>query len=749
MEFSMKNYFVAGALSVIGFMASAANYTERQCDGFVAVEQDHGPVLGYNPTSGCRLLTDDGKVFKDLDRDGTLSPYEDWRLPADVRAADLASRLSEVEIAGLMLYSGHQVVLGGPDITPDQMRFLTEDHLRHVLLTHVDNAETAARWSNKVQALVEGLDHGIPANNSSDPRHNSRSDAEFSAGGGGDISMWPGSLGFAATFDPSLIKRFGEIVADEYRAMGLSTALFPQVDVATEPRWYRYGYTLGDDPKLVTDLARAYVDGLQTSKGDKEIAGGWGYGSINAMLKHWPGVGASGEGGRDGHYPYGAFAVFPDNNFDVHTQAFTEGGMKLDGPTKSATAVMPDYTVAVGVEPEGVANGFSKYLLDEMLREKAGFDGVICTDWHITNDCPNLTAGNGRPYGVESLSIPERHYKCIMAGVDQFGGNNDKGPVLAAFEIMKQRHGNEFTDKRIRLSAYRLLMNIFRLGLFENPYLDIENTKKIVGNPDYMKEAYDAQLRSVVMLKNHNDVLPVKKGLKVYMPKHTIKGYMDFWYLGHPEEHIHGIPTKVASKFFELVEDPAQADIALVAIDSPFGTYGYDFGKLEEGDTGFRPISIQYSPYTATTAREVSLGGDTVYCANPNRSYRGKSATVVNSGDLDVVKETRKAMGNKPVIVVVNTTGPFVAEFEPYADAILLGFDIQRQALLEVMTGSFEPSGLLPFQMPADMLIVEEQAEDAPRDMRCYTDAEGNTYDFGYGLNWSGVIKDDRVRKYR
>ena len=104
--------------------------------------------------------------------------------------------------------------------------------------------------------------------------------------------MWPGSLGLAATFSPQLVKRFGEIASEEYRALGFSTALSPQVDIATDPRWYRCQGTLGEDPKLAADLARAYCDGFQTSLGKEEIANGWGFKSVNTMVKHWPGGGA-------------------------------------------------------------------------------------------------------------------------------------------------------------------------------------------------------------------------------------------------------------------------------------------------------------------------------------------------------------------------------------------------------------------------------------------------------------------------
>ena len=107
-------------------------------------------------------------------------------------------------------------------------------------------------------------------------------------------------------------------------------------------------------------------------------------------------------------------------------------------------------------------------------------------------------------------------------------------------------------------------------------------------------------------------------------------------------------------------------------------------------------------------------------------------------------------MGDKPVVAVVSTTKPFVpAEFEPSADAILLAFGVQRQAVLDIISGRREPSALLPMQLPADMKTVEQQREDVPRDMVCYMDSEGNTYDFAFGLDWKGVIRDARVEKYK
>jgi len=117
---------------------------------------------------------------------------------------------------------------------------------------------------------------------------------------------------------------------------------------------------------------------------------------------------------------------------------------------------------------------------------------------------------------------------------------------------------------------------------------------------------------------------------------------------------------------------------------------------------------------------------------------------------MKTVIETKVKMGAKPVIVVLKVSNPLIfTEIEKSASAILIHMGVQDQAIMDLLTGTAEPSGLLPFQMPADMKTVEEQSEDVPRDMKCYVDAEGNTYDFAFGLNWQGVINDKRVAKYK
>ena len=737
-------HLLAGAALLL-LAACGPKWQESQADGFRLITQKGGPTLGVSTAT---IMTVNGYAFKDLNRNGMLDVYEDWRRPALERAQDLAAQLSIEEIAGMMLYSGHQAI-PGPDITDAQRKFLEEDNLRAVLMTSVESPETAARWNNNVQAFVEGLGHGIPANNSSDPRNETQATAEFNMGSGGKISLWPTTLGLAATFDPDIVREFGRIASAEYRALGIATALSPQIDLATEPRWSRFNGTFGEDPDLDVDMARAYVDGFQTTPGSKD---GWGMESVNAMIKHWPSGGPE-EGGRDAHYNYGKYAVYPGGNIETHLRPFTEGAMHLEGGTGSATAVMPYYTISYGIDPSGknVGNSYNRYIITDLLRGRFGYDGVVCTDWNITYDNRAIEAFDGKCWGVEELTVAERHYEVIKAGVDQFGGNNDKGPVLEAYRMWVEEFGEESARARFEQSAVRLLMNSFRTGLFENPYTDPAAASAVVGNPDFMQQGYEAQLRSVVMIKNHGGALPKQERLKVYVPKRLYPASTGMFGFGGttPERWDYPVARELVEKYYEWVDDPAQADFALVMIQGPQSGSGYDVADRNKGGNGYVPISLQYSDYKATYAREKSIAGGDRLEKSDNRSYKGKSVKTPNYSDLKLVIDTKKAMGGKPVVVVVALGRPAVPEFEPWADAILVTMGVQNQAVLELVSGKVEPSGLLPMQLPADMRTVEEQFEDVPRDMRCWVDADGNSYDFAFGLNWSGVIDDARVAKYR
>ncbi len=763
---SFVRILIAACLSIIA-VACGPRWKETGGD-IRTVTQQGGVTLAYSSSSGVHILTDDRLGFKDLNKNGKLDPYEDWRLSADDRAKDLASRMSVEQIAGLMLYSRHQAIPGASRgfmastyngkpfeesgvtasaLSDQQKEFLTRDNVRHVLITTVKSPEIAAEWNNNAQALAESQGLGIPINTSSDPRHGTVANAEYNAGSGGMISMWPGTLGLAATFSPDVVETFGHIAAIEYRALGISTALSPQVDLATDPRWSRVSGTFGEHPGLVTDMARAYIDGFQTSTGSAEIKDGWGYESVNTMVKHWPG-GGSGEAGRDAHYGIGKYAVYPGHKFETHFTPFIDGAFKLKGKTGKSAAVMPYYTISFDQDvrnKENVGNGYSAYIVGDLLRGKYQYDGVTCTDWLVTGDETAIDQFiTGKPWGVEKLSIPERHYKVLMAGVDQFGGNNDAAPVLEAYKMGVKDHGEQFMRGRFEQSAIRLLRNMFRTGLFENAYLNTENSKSTVGKAEFMKQGYDAQLKSIVLLKNTKNTLPLQKKKVAYVPKKFTPAGRNF--LGMPIEEKLDYPVNmnIVRKYFDTTDDPSKAEVALVFINSPASGIGFNAA------TGYAPISLQYGEYKAVDARDKSIAGGDPLEKIVNRTYKGKSVKAINITDLGMVTDTYAKMKGKPVIVSVNMANPMVfSEIEGKANAIIVNFGVQDQALLDIISGAAEPSALLPMQMPSGMSTVEKQFEDVPLDLECYVDAEGHKYDFGFGLNWKGVISDDRTSKYK
>ncbi len=734
-------------------------YTRKETPYYISYQNDGGPKIG---TADDNVIMQDGYVFRNTAGENSLLPYEDWRLPAMERAKDLAARLPIESIVGLMMYSPHQMVpaLSGEAfvssydgkpfeqsgkeawaLTDQQKSFLEKDRVRHVLVLKLADVETAVKWNNEMQKFAERQPYGIPINFSSDPRHGAGTGTEYK-GGGCDVSRWPDGLGLGAAFSEELVRRFGEVVAKEYRALGITTALFPQVDLGTEPRWMRVEDTLSVHPEMVTLLGRAYCDGLQTTGGSGD---GWGNDSVCAMAKHWPGGGPC-EGGRDAHYPFGQYAVYPGGKLKDHLRPFTEGVFQLNGPTGCTAAVMPYYTVSWGIDEKdgkNVGNSYSHYIIHDLLREKYGFDGVVCTDWGITQDPEKkIDSFGSRCYGTEKLSEAERHLLALENGVDQFGGNFDSRPILEAYRIGCEKYGEAKMRERMEQSAVRLLLNMFRCGLFENPYLDLEESLQIVGNEAYRKEGYEAQLKSVVMLKN-NGVLPADRRWKVYIPNRHIDARKSFFRTMMPEQEIDPVRERALSAYFDRTADAAEADAAIVFIESPLSD-GYSAEDAENGGNGYLPVMLQYRPYLAEYARKKSIAGGDFREKSADRSYYRKENRAANESDLDLVLDARKKMGNKPVIVCIRMHNPVVpAEFEPYADAILVEFGVERQVLFDLITGKAEPEGRLPIQIPENMKTVEEHCEDTALDLISYRDRAGNVYDFGFGLNWNGVIRKE------
>lgn len=751
------------------------NYQTEQKNGYFLVHNQGGPTLGFQDGAADRILEADGFAFKDLNGNGVLDPYEDWRLPVAARVRDLISRMERASKLGLCLHDGMFMVmhftpelvnespflrarldlmnksleelnsLDPTEPTAYNKELIEHDEMRFWLMGAVEGPEFAAEYNNRIQALAERHKLGIPVFFSTNPRafqdtHSDRLER--------DVSSWPSNLGLAATFDPAVAKDMAETVSKEYRAMGITVELGPQIDLASDPRWSRLGATFGANEKLTADMARAVCDGYQTASSGLEIEDGWGRDSVLAMCKHWPG--STGEGGRESHAQEGKYAVYPGGSFDKHIYPWTGGAFQLEGPTSQCGAVMTCYDAIWGPDGENGAlcgASFNEYVVERLLREKFDFKGFVCTDFWITGfyKAERATRPRVNAWGYEDAAPEVRALKEWEAGIDQLGGTNEIEVVEKAYQLALQRHGRAWIDGRIDSIARRILTFAFRVGSFENPYVDPDYAMTYVGSADKREKGMEAHRKSVILVKNRS-LLPLAGHMKLYIADKYSGGIPDR--AGHidPIATSKPISTELAEQYFTVVDTPEESDFALVFMDSPQSGPGFD------GLTGeILPISLQYGAYTAVNARAVSIAGNHIDGTKENRSYRGKTVRTYNQYDLDNLMDVKSRMGEKPVVVVLRCVNPMVpSELEPAADAVVVSFlGLPDVVLLELLRGKYEPSGMLPFQMPADMDAVETHFEDTPGDITPYIDEDGNSWDFAFGLNWSGVICDERTQKYK
>jgi beta-glucosidase len=636
------------------------------------------PRLG---TRGLPVIEQGGLRFKDHDRNGRLEPFEDWRLTPDARARDLASRMTLEEKAGTMMHGTARTLGGfgpprpgrGAGYDTAANRLLIDSAKVTSLITRLGGAPAfLAAQNDALQEIAERSRLAIPLTVSTDPRHHFQYVFGASVAPGG-YSQWPEPLGFAAVADTALVRRFADVARREYRAVGIHMALSPQADLATEPRWSRINGTFGEDAALAGLMVRAYVEGFQGGANGVTREG------VATVVKHWVGYGAAREG-WDSHNYYGRLAHVDARSLAYHVRPF------LAAFAARAAGVMPTYSILEGATLDGrpverVGAGFNQQLLGDLLRRRHGFRGMILTDWAITNDCnarcrDGAPAGTrpsfadlGMPWGVESLPMRARFAKAVRAGVDQFGGTESADMLVAAVRA------RELTEARLDSSVVRVLAQKFALGLFEDPYVDPAEATRRVGTMESREQALAAQRRALVLLENRDGILPLRA-----------RG------AGPLRVYLHGVAREAAARAgWAVVDDPAQADVAVVRLAAPFETPhpGWIFGAMQhEGSLEFR-------------------GDDSTYAA-----FERISAVV-------------------PTVATVYLDRPAILTgVRARAKAILGNFGVSDEALVDVLSGRAKPEGRLPFELPSSMAAVRAQRPDLPHD------SARPLYRFGYGLRY-------------
>ena len=785
-KLTRRNFLKAGAAAAAASMLAACNggaapadggqepeegsgdaakkWSEEDMGSYVLVTQEGGATLSYSKDSGLKLIEVDGYAFKDLNDNGELDPFEDWRLPAEERAADWAAKLSVEDELPLMLHaSTFGADAAGLEASGQTAMF--DKGIRTVLnFMTAGDGKSQSDWNNACQAYCEAAPNRIPFNLSTNPR---------------DIGTYPGNLALAASFDPELAKSVADDLSRAYRAVGVTCLLGPQIDMCGEPRWSRITGAFGEDPALSRDLTRASIDGYQSTYVDGKDTG-WGAQSVGTQMKHFPGDGA-GESGRESHNDTGKYNVYPGDNFAATLVNFIDGGLNLADSTKQASGVMTSYSIAYSDDEEYgelVGSAYSDYKIS-ILRDQMGYDGLLCSDWAVTEDPGGFMWTN---WGVEKLTVAERMQKIINARMDQIGGGEDLDNLKLAYEQLVAEHGQEEADAKIRTAARHILTTYLLPGLVENPYTDARAALDLLEGEELATNGRAAADKCVVMLKNEGNVIAERSAApKVYVPVKFTPAQA----AGATGNAAHGAtmnvpinPDRVADLLTvvtDTIADPsgdpdengqptyqdsdltrataadvADCDFAVVFVDSP--ATGDGAITAEDGTVTYVPKTLQYRPYTADGAnvREHSIAGAILEDGTKeDRGYKGQSTTCANEGDLDMILSTVELMAGKPVVVVINMANPMVfSEFEDKVQGILVHFGAADVVLADILSGSVEPTGLLPLQQPANMDTVEANCEDVPRDLECHVDAAGNAYDFGFGLNWSGVIDDERVATY-
>lgn len=481
------------------------------------------------------IKTANGFTFRDLNKNGKLDVYEDPRQPIEARVEDLLGQMTLEEKAGMLFINGSLVNEDGsieekpgePGFGGVAARQITDRKMSHFNLWQIPGVKAVATWHNNLQRFAEATRLGIPVTIASDPRnHFTRNIFSMAAN---EFSQWCETLGFGALDDTELVQKFADIVRKEYLAVGIRVALHPQIDLATEPRWPRISGTFGEDAHLTARLVKAYIAGFQGGRLDTH--------SVACMTKHFPGGGPQNEG-LDPHFEFQRGQIYPGDNFNYHLIPFEAA---LEAGT---AAIMPYYGVPMDQTDENVAMSFNKAIITGLLREKYGFDGVICTDWGLITD---MHMGDviwpARAWGVEQLSGPERVLKALNAGVDQFGGESCSEHVVGLVKT------GRLSEARIDQSVCRLLRLKFQLGLFDNPFVDESQVPQVLGNPASVAAGLDSQQRAMTLLKNEAQTLPLKREAKVF---------------------VKNIDPDVAARYAKVVTIPEQADFAILRLDTPW-----------------------------------------------------------------------------------------------------------------------------------------------------------------------------------
>ena len=743
-------------------------------------DDDDGTPLVEQPTLSARakaILTVDGRQFKDLNANGKLDAYEDWRLSLDERINDLVSQMSDTEKVGMMMINDNNAGCGGI-ITPRAVDYINTQKMTRFILRSTAAAtpdacdgsvvpgrggfrvtpQQLAAYTNSLQEMAESTRLGIPVVFKDNARNHVETDPRQGIGAGaGAFSQFPKEAGLAAvalgeqflkegkttTGDMSIFKTFTEVMGQEYNAVGFRATYTYMADLLTEPRWYRAHETFTEDADLNANIMKSLVEGLQGTT----IKDGTSVNSktrVALTMKHFPGGGPQ-ELGMDPHYSFGKFQQY-DGNFAYHMKPFIAA---IDAGVSS---IMPYYGAPMsgrdankqpipvtdaGVTYPVTGFAFSKSIVTDLLRTKLGFKGYVNSDTGIINTMA---------WGLEDKTVPQRVAAAINGGTDTLSGFDTNKTIK---DLLDQ---GLITKERVDQAVKSLLKEQFQLGLFENPYVDAGKANAVIGMPDNVAKGLEAQKKSVVLLENQTvtgggKVLPLKAGAKVY----TI-GF------SKAEVEKHGYTVTDGNYTAPAVRPavPPGMDYAVIRVlvrdvaapyhsKSPLtGDNPLFLNPLTGNTWGAEDPCRMFPTVNALCADGDAFGPALVFGgALPweigDISFSGMAVATSRTmyPTLADIKAIMTEIGDpKKVVLSVYFRSAYVmddASRMKEAGAILATFGVTDAAMMEVLSGKFKPQGKLPFALPKTLKAVQEQKSDRPGFDET---TDGALYKFGHGLTY-------------
>jgi beta-glucosidase-like glycosyl hydrolase len=605
---------------------------------------------------------------------------------------------------------------------------------------------TRAIWANNVQELCEANELGIPFVLSLESAHSNGGGRTQVAG----FSRWPTELGVGAEDGTDRIRTFGEVVSQEYRAIGVRMALSVPADLTTEPRWHNSQYSFGEDSAQVGAKVSAFIDGLQGTT--------LGANSVAAVVGQFPGAGPA-KDGWDGRLEKGKLLSYPGDNIDAHLSPFESA---FDS---GVAAAMPAYSILEtgawsglgglldGSTIEQVGASFNDTIIGDALRSHYEFDGLVVAPSGVLEDAG--VDPLGAPWGVEALTRAERAAKAVNAGVDQFAGLNDPAPIAAA------RTAGDISAAQVDAAAARALELMFELGLFENPYVDPDEVRNLVNTTASKNAGYASMYRSIVLLTNEDK------------PDDFLNGFGDGSQTGDPGNAGNGsgkvLPappgqvyvTAGCSYFFmpPSLDDPktqaGNIDWDFV-VESSAG-YGELTNFVEsitdprgDGSCPLNPADTQAKKIACSNYVFVYM--DTPYTADPDSGsleLSEQSLEYANNDNADLLGliETARAaidtdwtdfdgfVPNTQIIVVLDGGRASVVDEvlapEYGVTGLFIDWGADTKALLDVAFGVAPGLGTLPVGIPASDVAAAAQQEDVAGDGQHSTFVKG----FGLTLN--------------